>query len=127
MRLQSFSALRPSRHRVQKRLSAMILSWLLLQIFPTGALTDEAATDLSCECHWSPHYRTKPPLDELLGRVQPGLDALPTEALAEEVEKLLETWRKALQKSPPELEAIAQALSPNFQGYGLLPSEEKSL
>src|SRR5439155_12610816 len=56
-----------------------------------------------------------------------GLDAFPTEALADEVEKLLEKWQKALQKSPPELEPIAQALSPGFQGYGLLPSEEKSL
>src|SRR5438876_8318775 len=127
MGIQSFLAPRLSRHCVQEWFSAMILSWLLLQIFPTGALTDEAATDLSCEYHWSPHYRTKPPLDELIGRVQPGLDAFPTEALAEEVENLLETWQKALQKSPPELEAIAQALSPDFQGYGLLPSAEKTL
>ena len=96
------------------RLSAIILSWLLLQIFPTGVLTDEAATDLSSEYRLSPHYRTKSPLDELLRRVQPGLDAFPSEALAEEVEKLLEKWQNALQKSPPELEAISQALSPGF-------------
>ena len=127
MGIQSFLVLRLSRRRVRGRLSAIILSCLLLQIFPTGVLTDETATDLPSECRLSPHYRTKSPLDELLRRVQPQLDAFPTEALADEVEKLLEKWQKALQKSPPELEPIAQALSPGFQGYGLLPSEEKSL
>src|SRR5437867_13029469 len=115
MGIQSFLVLRLSRRRVRGRLSAIILSCLLLQIFPTGVLTDEAATDLSSEYRLSPHYRTKSPLDELLRRVQPGLDAFPSEALAEDVEKLLEQWQKALQKSPPELEAIAQALSPSFQ------------
>ena len=98
MGIQSFLVLRLSRRRVRGRLSAIILSCLLLQIFPTGVLTDETATDLPSECRLSPHYRTKSPLDELLRRVQPQLDAFPTEALADEVEKLLEKWQKALQK-----------------------------
>src|SRR5207247_10229359 len=109
MGIQSFLAPRLSRHCVQEWFSAMILSWLMLQIFPTRALTDEAATDLSCEYHWSPHYRTTPPLDELIGRVQPRPDACPTEALPADVENVLDAGQPALQQRPPALEAIRQA------------------
>ena len=68
-----------------------------------------------------PSYRDQRPIDQLLLKVQPGLDAFITEKYAAEIEALLAKWSSGLLNSPPDVQSIAQILAPAFSGCSLKP------
>lgn len=80
-----------------------------------------------------PHYRSTPPLDEILKKVDPAEDVFPTETLALEINQILEKWRAALVKGNSGAGEIGRCLSPRFQGCSLrgterlLPRSDSSL
>jgi tetratricopeptide (TPR) repeat protein/peroxiredoxin len=67
----------------------------------------------------TPHYRLRPPLDDVLRKVEPGLDAFITEKYAEEIEGVLAKWTAGLLQSPAGTEAIGDSIAPDFQGSSL--------
>ncbi len=75
----------------------------------------------------TPHYRLKSPLEEVLRKVQPGLDAFLSEKYEDEIEAILKQWGGALRKSPPDLEAVRKSLSPALSASSLESSEELRL
>jgi tetratricopeptide (TPR) repeat protein len=72
-----------------------------------------------------PHYRSERPLDEILRKVQPGLDAFVSEKYAREIEGVLDEWSAALRQSPLSVEAIAKSLAASFSGTRLQPSASR--
>lgn len=74
-----------------------------------------------------PNYRTKPPIDDLIGLVEPGADAFISEKYAQQIEAILAEWKKSLEQSPANGLAIANFLSPNLEASALRPSKETVL
>lgn len=64
-----------------------------------------------------PHYRTPAPLDALLLKTQPGLDAFVSEKYAYQIAAILEQWSFGLLQSPQDMGAIEKTLLPNFLGF----------
>jgi hypothetical protein len=91
------------------------------QPFPEGP--DVSSVDFRL----TPHYRIKSPLDEVIRKVQPGLDAFLTEKYAAEIEAVLKEWSAVLRQSPANLAAIEKSLSLMLEASPLTPSAEKSL
>ena len=72
-----------------------------------------------------PRYRSERDLDGTLRKVQAGLDAFTNEKHADLIAAILGRWSAGLLRSPREMQAIAGALSPNFLGCSLRPSESR--
>jgi len=72
-----------------------------------------------------PHYRAKPPLDEVIRKVQPGLDAFVSEKYAEEIEGILKDWTAAFGRTPRDLETIRKSLSPQLAAFSPGSAEER--
>ncbi len=130
MKTNSFCDLHASRRKFLGRLSATVLP-IFFQRTPlaTAQHTESSPGDglAPPEYRLKPHYRMKSPLDDVIARVEPGLDAYPTERYAEEIEVILVEWKRALEQSSPDLEVIGKFLSPEFQASPLQPSSEKPL
>jgi tetratricopeptide (TPR) repeat protein len=75
----------------------------------------------------TPHYRLRPPLDDVLRRVEPGLDAFISERYAEEIEGVLAGWSDSLRQSPAGIEDIGDSLSLDFEGSSLRPTHRLPL
>jgi len=61
--------------------------------------TDRSRAGLDCELHdvhLTPHYATKPPIEELLVQLLPGADEFVSEKYAAELERLLADWSREL-------------------------------
>jgi tetratricopeptide (TPR) repeat protein/peroxiredoxin len=78
----------------------------------------------SDDCSFTPRYRAKSAVDDVLLHVQPGLDGFPNEKYAAEIEEVLGEWGRSLRESPRELRGIAKFLAPDFRGSTLQPLEE---
>ena len=65
------------------------------------------------------------PLDALLLKTQAGLDDFVTEKYADEIAAIFAQWSSGLLQSPQNIEAIEEALAPNFTGSSLWPAESK--
>ncbi len=74
-----------------------------------------------------PHYRQKPPLEDLLAKVEPGLDAFISEKYAEQIETILAQWTAALRQSPPDLRAVVASLATDLRGASLHPIKHQAL
>jgi len=70
----------------------------------------------------TPHYRTQPPLEDVLRMIEPGLDAFITEKYAEQIEAILANWSAGLQRFPADFAPIDACLSAGFAGSVLQPS-----
>jgi len=75
----------------------------------------------------TPHYRLKPPLEELLRKVEPGLDAFLTEKYAAQIESILLQWSSGLTQGAVGIEAIQNSLAQSFAASSLRPSERERL
>ncbi len=75
----------------------------------------------------TPHYRLRPPLDDILRKVEPGLDAFISEKYAEEIEAVLATWSAALLESPAGAATIGDSIMPDFEGSSLRPTQHLPL
>jgi tetratricopeptide (TPR) repeat protein len=73
------------------------------------------------------HYRLRPPLDDVIRKVEPGLDAFVSEKYAEEIEGVLAKWTAGLLQSPPSIEPIGDSIAPDFQGSSLRPTQHLPL
>ncbi|HEX5482140.1 MAG TPA: FG-GAP-like repeat-containing protein [Terriglobia bacterium] len=73
--------------------------------------------------YFVPHYRSTPPLDEILKKVDPAKDVFPTETLALEINKVLEKWRAALVEGNSSAGEIGRCFSPRFKGGSLRGAE----
>ena len=69
--------------------------------------------------HVEPHYRSARPLDVMLRKVQPGLDAFVSEKYACEIEAILAEWSASLRRSPVSVASIAKSLATSFYGTSL--------
>ena len=82
---------------------------------------------LAVDYRLHPHYRVQSPLDEVIGKIEAGLDAFVTEKYAEEIEAILNGWSTALRPSPRDFQAIAKVLAPFIEASRLRPAEEQCL
>ncbi len=71
----------------------------------------------------SAHYRVRSPLDEVIRKTQPGLDAFITEKYEDEVEGILAKWSAALRQSSPDFQVVKKYLSPDFMASTLRPQQ----
>jgi tetratricopeptide (TPR) repeat protein/peroxiredoxin len=94
--------------------------WPLL--FDSDSATSKLAAS---EFHLHPHYRMPRPLDALLLKTDAGLDDFVTEQYANQIATILQQWSSGLLRSPQDIEAIERALSENFSGASLGPSESR--
>lgn len=61
--------------------------------------TDRSRTDSDCELHdlyLTPHYATKPPIEDLFVQLLPGADEFVSEKYAAELERVLAEWSREL-------------------------------
>jgi tetratricopeptide (TPR) repeat protein/peroxiredoxin len=75
----------------------------------------------------TPHYRLRPPLDDVLRKVEPGFDAFVSEKYAEEIEAVLAKWSAGLLQSPAGIEGVENSLSLDFEGSSLRPTQRLPL
>jgi tetratricopeptide (TPR) repeat protein/peroxiredoxin len=72
-----------------------------------------------------PRYRSERPLDVTLSKVQAGHDDVVAEKYADQVAASLDHWRVALLQSPREVNAFANALTPDFFGVSFRDIESR--
>ncbi len=75
----------------------------------------------------TPHYRLKSPLDEVIRKVETGLDPFLSEKYGDEIEAILKEWAKAFRQSPPDIQALGKFLSPSLSASTLEAAEESRL
>jgi len=83
--------------------------------------------DLTPHDRVTPHYRQKAPLDDVLAKVEPGLDAFINEKYAEQIEAILAQWTAALREAPPGLRAIGTWLAADLRAASLHPAQHRPL
>ncbi len=93
--------------------------------FPARALFDQGIAPPAAEFHLQPHYRMQRPLDGALLKVQAGLDDFITEKYADQIAAIFAEWSESLLQSPGETQAIAKALSADFFGASLKPTDSR--
>jgi Flp pilus assembly protein TadD/peroxiredoxin len=76
---------------------------------------------------FTPHYPSKSPLDEVLGRVVSGTDEYVTEKYALEILELLNGWSRGLKAEPPALAVVAKFLDASIEAGLLVPFQEKTV
>ncbi len=96
-----------------------------LRGFPGRALFDHGSAPAPAEFHLQPHYRMQRPLDGALLKVQAGLDDFITEKYADQIAAIFAEWSESLFLAPGETQAIAKALSADFFGASLKPTESR--
>ena len=74
-----------------------------------------------------PHYRQKPPLEDLLAKVEPGTDAFISEKHAAQIEGILAQWSAALRQSPPDPRVIAASLADGVRAASVRPIKHQQL
>jgi len=77
------------------------------------------------EFHLHPRYRNPRPLDAVLARTQPGLDAFISEKYAAQIATTLSQWSLGLLESPQQAQAVREILAAGFSGSDLRPVESK--
>jgi len=78
----------------------------------------------------TPHYRQPASIDEVIKKVEPGLDVFVTEKYADEIEAILGKWTLALCHDTNEaarFESVAGALSIDLQASSLIPNVHQPL
>jgi tetratricopeptide (TPR) repeat protein len=76
----------------------------------------------------SPFRTTYPPqLQDIIAKLDPAADALPSEVYVAQIEKILGSWSAALTQSPHELTATRATLSDPIVASSLQPSDTMSL
>ncbi len=75
----------------------------------------------------TPRYPTARPLDEIIRKVEPGLDAFLSERYAQEIEAVLANWSRDLRKNPREFGSILATFSPDFAGKSFEPHAETTV
>jgi hypothetical protein len=93
--------------------------------FRGRSLFDQGSSPPAAEFHLQPHYRAQRPLDAALLKVQAGLDDFITEKYADQIAAILAGWSASLLQSPDDTQAIAKALSADFSGASLKPTESR--
>jgi len=84
-----------------------------------------AAPSPDAEFYLHPHYRVQRPLDATLLKVKAGLDDFVTEKYHDQIAEILAAWSESLLRSPQELQAIKEALPPDFSGSSLRPVDSR--
>lgn len=77
--------------------------------------------------HLHPHYRTRTTLDAATLKTQTGGNEFATEKYADQIALVLRRWSAALRQSPQNLESFEVALTPDFSGAPLSPTESRQL
>ncbi|HKS96103.1 MAG TPA: VCBS repeat-containing protein, partial [Terriglobia bacterium] len=78
----------------------------------------------------TPHYRQPASIDEVIKKVEPGLDAFVTEQYADEIEAILAKWTLALCHDTNEaarFASVADSLSINLRASSLIPNVHQPL
>jgi tetratricopeptide (TPR) repeat protein/peroxiredoxin len=94
--------------------------------FPSGLLPVEPPGQ-DPEFHLHAHYRQPRPLDALLTKTQAGSDEFVTEKYADQIGAILREWSRSLLRSPAEGGVVVKALSGQFSGISLKPTESTRL
>jgi Flp pilus assembly protein TadD/peroxiredoxin len=115
---------------------AASLQWASAALIPARAWGLAARSELPLEAQIVsithdnrvvPCYRQKPPLEDVLAKVEPGLDVFLNEKYAEQIETTLGEWTAALRQSPPDLKPIVSSLTSSLRAASLRPSERRPL
>lgn len=93
---------------------------------PIGAAAAQAPSE-SGTYYFSPRYTTNSEVDQVIERVDPARDSVPTEQFYEELNGLLGKLGAWLRASPPSVENVTQLLAPEFRGARLIPEAETSI
>jgi tetratricopeptide (TPR) repeat protein/peroxiredoxin len=94
--------------------------------FPSLANLDPAETISSNgQFYLHPHYRLPRPFDALLLKTRAGLDDFVSEKYADQIAAVLSQWSTGLLQSPSNVDAIDNALLPNFSGSSLQPARSR--
>src|SRR5271165_1136707 len=72
-----------------------------------------------------PHYRSRRPLDDLLKKVQPGLDQFVSEKYAGQIAAILAGWSASLRSAPPGIQPIGQSLGEGLSAASLRPTQSR--
>jgi tetratricopeptide (TPR) repeat protein len=107
--------------------SAALLPPFLRSIRPLSFLSPAEGAGSAPEFHVHPHYRSQRPLDALLLKTQAGFDEFISEKYADQIDTVLAAWTKGLLQTPSDFQPIAAALSKNFSGSSLRPSESRQV
>src|SRR5208283_5928450 len=71
-----------------------------------------------------PNYPGRPPLEDVLRLVTPGLDEFVTEKFASEIMAVLSAWSQALRVSAPALSQLESLLAASLEATPLLLPDE---
>jgi tetratricopeptide (TPR) repeat protein len=80
---------------------------------------DQAEGSQTTEYQFHPKYRATRPIDDLLLKVNPGLDQFITEKYAAEIEAILTNWTETLLRSAQDVQPLGMALADEFIGCAL--------
>lgn len=89
--------------------------------FPEFGQAASAPADARFYLH--PHYRSQRPVEDVLLRVQAGLDEFVAEKYADQIGAILAEWSAALLQSPAETRTLAKTLADDFSGASPQPTE----
>ncbi len=74
-----------------------------------------------------PHYRSQRPLDDLLLKVQTGLDQFITEKYADQIGAILFEWSASLRRAPLDVQSFAKSFADDFLAMPLQPAQSRLL
>ncbi len=126
-------------HNVSRRNFLKKMSWAPVLFLPAPIRTspfrfllqgnsDNQSSSLPfADFHLKPHYPAKSPLEDVLGKVNPGTDEYVTEKYAFEIVRLLHDWSEGLKAAPPALSILANFLAASVEANRLTPSQEIKL
>ena len=95
-------------------------------IFPQFPENRASALPLA-DFRLTPHYPARPPLDDLLRKVDPNADEYLTEKYAFEIKPLLAKWSQALESGAPALNVLAKFIAASIEATSLIPTQENKL
>ena len=102
-----------------------------MQVFPFPPMVlgadEETPVFPFADFRFAPHYPSKSPLDDVLGRVIPGTDEYVSEKYAFEILRLLNEWSQGLKAKPPALAVAARFLDASVEATSLVPARERTL
>jgi Tfp pilus assembly protein PilF/peroxiredoxin len=75
----------------------------------------------------TPHYPSRSPIDDMMGRVAPGSDQFFTEKYAVQIAERLKRWASDLKQPKLRLESLGSFADGSLRGSGFLPTAERQV
>jgi tetratricopeptide (TPR) repeat protein len=102
--------------------AALLAGWTFPQCAP-----GQGTPLVDASFHLHPYYRSASPLDATLRKIDAAFDDFESEKYHDRIAATLARWSAALLQSPTGLQAVRQALAPDFRAAGPLPVQTHTL